>query len=333
MNNSHAINTQRRGIVVAIAATAAFGSALGQSTYPNKPIKLVVPFAPGGSNDNIARVIATQLSKRLGQSIVVENKGGGGGTLGANSVAKSAADGYTLLLMSSSLTTQAATSKKLPFAPEKDLEAIGKIGTGAFVVVVSPKSHIKSLAELVAQARAQSRSIRFGSAGIGGINHLGSELLASAAKIELLHVPYKGIGLAFSDLIGGQIQMLLPTIASAVPHIKAGNMRPLAVTSANRSPQLPEVPTVAETGVPGYDLEIWWGLTGPAGMPKPVVALLNQELNKVLLSDEVKTLLAREGAEPQPTTPQQLGELIRSDIQRWTQLLKDSPILRLSASR
>ena len=311
---------------MAIAATAAFGSALSQSSYPNKPIKLIVPFAPGGSNDNIARVIAMQLSTRLGQSIIIENKGGGGGTLGTNSVAKSAPDGYTLLLTSSSLTTNAATSKKLPFSPEKDLEAIGKIGAGAFVVVVSPKSSVKTLAEFVAQARAQPGTITFGSAGVGGINHLGTELLASAAKIELLHVPYKGIGLAFSDLIGGQIQMLLPSIASAVPHIKAGNMRPLAVTSASRSPQLPDIPTVAEAGVPGYDLEVWWGLTGPAGMPKPVVARLNQELNKVLVSDEMKTLLAREGAEPQPTTPQQFGQLIRSDIERWTRLMKDSHI-------
>ena len=311
---------------MAIAATAAFGSALSQSSYPNKPIKLIVPFAPGGSNDNIARVIAMQLSTRLGQSIIIENKGGGGGTLGTNSVAKSAPDGYTLLLTSSSLTTNAATSKKLPFSPEKDLEAIGKIGAGAFVVVVSPKSSVKTLAEFVAQARAQPGTITFGSAGVGGINHLGTELLASAAKIELLHVPYKGIGLAFSDLIGGQIQMLLPSIASAVPHIKAGNMRPLAVTSASRSPQLPDIPTVAEAGVPGYDLEVWWGLTGPAGMPKPVVARLNQELNKVLVSDEMKTLLAREGAEPQPTTPQQFGQLIRSDIERWTRLMKDSYI-------
>lgn len=326
MNNSQAINTRRRRTVLAIAATAAFGSALSQSSYPNKPIKLIVPFAPGGSNDNIARVIAMQLSTRLGQSIIIENKGGGGGTLGTNSVAKSAPDGYTLLLTSSSLTTNAATSKKLPFSPEKDLEAIGKIGAGAFVVVVSPKSSVKTLAEFVAQARAQPGTITFGSAGVGGINHLGTELLASAAKIELLHVPYKGIGLAFSDLIGGQIQMLLPSIASAVPHIKAGNMRPLAVTSASRSPQLPDIPTVAEAGVPGYDLEVWWGLTGPAGMPKPVVARLNQELNKVLVSDEMKTLLAREGAEPQPTTPQQFGQLIRSDIERWTRLMKDSHI-------
>lgn len=326
MNNSQAINTRRRRIVLAIAATAAFGSALSQSSYPNKPIKLIVPFAPGGSNDNIARVIAMQLSTRLGQSIIIENKGGRGGTLGTNSVAKSAPDGYTLLLTSSSLTTNAATSKKLPFSPEKDLEAIGKIGAGAFVVVVSPKSSVKTLAEFVAQARAQPGTITFGSAGVGGINHLGTELLASAAKIELLHVPYKGIGLAFSDLIGGQIQMLLPSIASAVPHIKAGNMRPLAVTSASRSPQLPDIPTVAEAGVPGYDLEVWWGLTGPAGMPKPVVARLNQELNKVLVSDEMKTLLAREGAEPQPTTPQQFGQLIRSDIERWTRLMKDSHI-------
>lgn len=326
MHSPYAITIGRREMLATIVAMAASGSALAQSAYPNKPIKLVVPFVPGGSNDNIARVIATQLSTRLGQGIVVENKGGGGGTLGTNSVAKSAPDGYTLLLTSSSLTTNAATSKKLPFAPEKDLEPIGKIGAGAFVVVVGPKSNIKTLAELVAQARAQPRSISFGSAGIGGINHLGTELLASAAKIELLHVPYKGIGLAFSDLIGGQIQMLLPSIASAVPHIKAGTMRPLAVTSANRSPQLPDVPTVAEAGVPGYDLEVWWGLTGPAGMPKPIVALLNQELNKVLASEDMKTLLAREGADPQPTTPQQFGELIRSDIQRWTRLLKESNI-------
>jgi tripartite-type tricarboxylate transporter receptor subunit TctC len=311
-----------------IAATAVLWPTWvhAQATWPSAPIKLVVPFAPGGSNDNIARVLAEKLGARLGQTVVIENKGGGGGTIGTDFVAKSAPDGYTLLFASTSITTNAAAGKKLPYDPVKDLEPIGEIAAGPFAVVVSSDSKIKTMRELVDAARAKPGSISYGSAGIGGMNHLGTELLASAAKIELLHVPYKGIGPAFTDLLGGNLQMLLPSLASVMPHIKGGKMRGLATTGAQRSPLAPDLPTVAEAGVPGFQLEVWWGLLAPARTPPAVVKRINEELNVVLAQPELREVLAREGATPKPGTSEQFAGLIRFELTRWSKLIKDSKI-------
>jgi tripartite-type tricarboxylate transporter receptor subunit TctC len=315
----------RRTSFAACAATLLLACATAQAAWPDRPIKLIVPFAPGGSNDNIARVIASKLGARLGQSVIVDNRGGAGGTIGTDYVVKSAADGNTLLFVSSSITTNPAI-KKLSYDPIKDLTPIGEIGAGAFAVVVGNKVKATTLQEFIDLARAKPKSISYGSAGIGGINHLGTELLASAARIELVHVPYKGIGPAFTDLMGGTLQMLLPSLASVVPYINAGQMRGLAVTSLQRSPLAPQLPTVAEAGVPGFELTVWWGLTGPAHMPAPVVKRLNEELNAVLASSDVSELLAREAATPQPGSPEQFGKTIRDDYARWSQLIKDAHI-------
>ncbi|VTU16606.1 Argininosuccinate lyase [Variovorax sp. SRS16] len=315
----------RRTSFAACAAALLFACATAQAAWPDRPIKLIVPFAPGGSNDNIARVIAAKLGARLGQSVIVDNRGGAGGTIGTDYVVKSPADGNTLLFVSSSITTNPAI-KKLSYDPIKDLTPIGEIGAGAFVVVVGNKVKASTLQEFIDLAHAKPKSISYGSAGIGGINHLGTELLASAAKIELVHVPYKGIGPAFTDLMGGTLQMLLPSLASAVPYINAGQMRGLAVTSAQRSPLAPQLPTVAEAGVPGFQLTVWWGLTGPAHMPAPVVKRLNDELNAVLAAPDVAELLAREAATPQPGSPEQFGKTIADDYARWGQLIKDAHI-------
>ncbi|VTU24901.1 tripartite tricarboxylate transporter substrate binding protein [Variovorax sp. PBL-E5] len=315
----------RRTSFAACAAALLLACATAQAAWPDRPIKLIVPFAPGGSNDNIARVIASKLGARLGQSVIVDNRGGAGGTIGTDYVVKSPADGNTLLFVSSSITTNPAI-KKLSYDPIKDLTPIGEIGAGAFVVVVGNKVKASTLQEFIDLAHAKPKSISYGSAGIGGINHLGTELLASAAKIELVHVPYKGIGPAFTDLMGGTLQMLLPSLASAVPYINAGQMRGLAVTSAQRSPLAPQLPTVAEAGVPGFQLTVWWGLTGPAHMPAPVVKRLNDELNAVLAAPDVAELLAREAATPQPGSPEQFGKTIADDYARWGQLIKDAHI-------
>jgi tripartite-type tricarboxylate transporter receptor subunit TctC len=309
------------GVAVLLPARAST-----EAVWPNRPITLIVPFAPGGSNDNLARVLAVQLGARLGQSVVVENKGGGGGTIGTNSVAKSPPDGYTLLFASTSITTNAASGKKLPYDPLKDLEPIGEIGAGPFVVVVSNDLKVTTLGEFIALAREKPNSINYGTAGPGGINHLGTELLAAEAKIQLVHVPYRGIGLAFNDLIAGNLQMLLPTIASAAQHIHAGTMRGLAVTGAQRSPLAPELPTVAEAGLPGFTLEAWWGLLGPARLPGAVVKRLNEELNAALALPDVREALAREDATPRPSTPEEFGKLISSELTRWSRLIKDAQI-------
>ena len=323
----------RRAFLAAVAtaaATAAAGllplHAGAQAPWPSKPIRIVVPFAPGGSNDNIARTLSAKLGARLGQSVVIDNRGGAGGTIGTDLVAKSPADGYTLLFASTSITTNAASGKKLPYDVVKDLSPIGEIASTPFAVVVSNNSKATTLRDWIDMARANPRSISYGSAGVGGINHLGTELLTSAAKVELVHVPYKGIGPAFTDLIGGDLQMLLPSLASVTEHIRSGRMRGLAITGAERSPLAPEIPTADEAGLPGFQLEVWFGLLGPARMPPEVVQRLNEELNAVLALPDVKELLARDAATPKPGTPEAFGEIIRSDLTRWTRLIKDTGI-------
>jgi tripartite-type tricarboxylate transporter receptor subunit TctC len=316
----------RRAVLAAGVSALLLAHASGQAAWPNRPIKLIVPFAPGGSNDNIARVLAIQLGARLGQSIVVENKGGSGGTIGTDSVAKSPPDGYTLLFASTSITTNVASGKKLPYDPSKDLEPIGEVGAGPFVVVVSNDLKVTTLGEFIALARAKPKSINYGSAGVGGINHLGTELLASEARVQLVHVPYRGIGPAFTDLIAGNLQMLLPTLASVTQYIQAGTMRGLAVTGAQRSPLAPELPTVAEAGLPGFRLEAWWGLLGPARLPAALIKRLGEELNATLALPDVREALAREGATPQPGTPEDLRNLIGSELVRWSRLIKDAQL-------
>ena len=325
--NNFLKSVTRRALLAAAAASALLPLHAGaQAQWPNKPLRLIVPFAPGGSNDNIARVLAAKLGARLGQPVIVDNKGGGGGTIGTDFVAKSPADGYTLLFVSGSIATNAASGKKLPYDPVKDLEPIGGIAASPFVVVVANDVKATTLKEFIDLARAKPKSISYGTAGIGGINHLGTELFASAARVQLTHVPYKGIGPAFIDLMGGSLQMVLPTLASVTPHIRAGKMRGLAVTSAQRSPLMPEIPTANEAGLPGFKLEVWFGLLGPAHMPAGVVKRLNEGLNAVLALPEVKEVLAREGATPQPSAPEEFENVIKSDIARWTRLIKDTGI-------
>ena len=321
--------TVTRRAVLAAAAAASLAlplHATAQAAWPSKPIRLIVPFAAGGSNDNIARALGAKLGARLGQQLIIDNRGGGGGTIGTDAVAKSPPDGYTLLLASTSVTTNAASGKKLPFDLLKDLEPVGLAAASPFAIVVSNDVKATTLREFLDLARAKPKTINYGSAGVGGMNHLGTELFASAAKVQLVHVPYKGISLAFTDLMGGSLQMLVPSLASATQQIKSGKMRGLAVTSAQRSPLAPEIPTASEAGLPGFQLEVWFGLMGPAHMPPPVVKRLNEELNAALASPDMKEMLAREGAAPRPGTPEDFGKLIRSDITRWTRLIKDANI-------
>ncbi len=314
----------RRAMLASGAAAVVPAALHAQPAWPNRPIKIVVPFPPGGSNDILARMLADKLGPRLGQAVIVDNKGGAGGTIGTDFVAKSPADGYTLLFASGSITTNVASGKKLPYDLMNDLQPIGVVAEGPYVVVVSNDIKAANLKELLDLARAKPRSINYGSPGTGGMNHLGTELLASSAKIELLHVPYKGIGPAFTDLMGGTLNMALPSLASMIPHLRGGKMRALATTGAKRSPLAPDLPTVSEAGLPGFKFEVWWGLLGPARMPAPVLKRLNDELNAVLGLPDVREILSREGATPQPSSPEEFRNLIRSDIGRWAKLIKDA---------
>lgn len=320
-------NTCTRRVAIAACAGALLPMQAGaQAPWPSKPVKLVVPFAAGGSNDIVARLIATKLSIRLGQPVVVENKGGGGGTIGTEMVVRAPADGHTLLFASASITTNVASGKKLGYDLLTDLVPIGAIAATPLAIVVSNEVKAKTLAEFIAFARANPRAINYGSAGTGGMNHLGTELFATAAKAELVHIPYKGIAPAFTDLMGGSLQLLLPSLASVLPHIRSGKMRALAVTAKQRSPLAPDIPTAAEAGLPGFQLEVWFGLMGPSGLPPQVLKRLNEELNAVLAMPEVKEVLAREAAWPYPTTPNEYGRLISSEVARWSRLIKENNI-------
>ena len=303
------------------------GMTVHAQTWPVRPIRMVVPSAPGGSNDVISRTFAQQLSARLGQSVVIDNKAGAGGTLGTDFVAKSPADGYTLLFTSTSLTTNAAAGKKLPYDPVKDFVPVAKIASGTFVVVVGKQVPVRNLAEFIDHAKKNPGRLNYGSAGVGGISHLGTELMMAAAHIKMTHVPYKGMAPAFTDLLGGGIQMALPSLASAAPHLRSGSMVGLATTGATRSALAPDMPTVAESGLPGFQLELWWGLFAPAGTPPSVVARLNREATAVLAMPEVKEVFMREGAEASPSSAESFGTLVRDELERWTRVIRDAHIV------
>lgn len=312
--------------VVAVLAILLPLHAMAQAPWPSRTIRLVVPFAPPSSTDDIARMLATRLSARLGQTVVVDNRGGAGGTLGTDMVAKSAPDGYTLLFISTSVVTASAGGKKLPYDPVRDLEPIGELAGAPFAVVVSNDLKATTLSELIALARFQPGGLSYSTGGVGSITHLGTELFAAVAKVQLVHVPYKSLTLAFPDILTGRIQMALPVLSAAAPQLRAGKLRGLAVTSAQRSPIAPDLPTVAEAGLPGFELVAWWGTLGPARLPAAIVKRLNEEQNAIFAMADVRERLLREGAVPRSGTPEEFGKLIRFELARYSKLIKDANI-------
>src|SRR5262245_8153463 len=277
--------------------------------YPSKPITLIVPFTPGGSTSVIARAISDKLSDALKQPIVIDNRGGAGSTIGARAVAKSAPDGYTILLGTNATLTIALSLTKNAGYERRDLASIGFVGAVPNVVVVNAKSPVRSIAELVNQA-GTGKPIQYGSPGIGTVNHLSGELLAHTAKIKMAHVPYRGAIPALSDLLGGHIELLFSAIPNVHSHIGAGTVRALAVTSAKRSQLVPDVPTVAESGFPGYEAVLGYGLLAAAGTPQPIIDRLNRELRAALATEAVLKLLVQEGVEPLATTPEEFTTMI-----------------------
>ena len=306
-----------------IATLALFAVAQAQD-YPSRPIRVVVPFSPGGAVDGPMRVIAQELSKRLGQQVIVDNKPGAGATIGTDVVAKASPDGYTLLLASQTNAISATLYPKLSYDPIDDFAPISLIGREPGVLVVHPSLPVKTFQEFVAYVKERPGRIDYASSGNGSGQHLFVALLASMTGMKMNHVPYRGSGQATADLLGGQVQVSIPGTAGMVGHIKAGKLRALAVTGAKRSPQLPEVPTVMESGVPGYEAYVWMGLLAPKGTPAPIIDKLFRELTQVLATSEVKTYMASAGIEIVGSTPPEFGAFFRSEKELWAKVIRET---------
>lgn len=308
-------------ILLAGATTAATAQ-----DFPNRPIRFVVPAAPGGSADILTRLIGNGLNERFKQPVIVENRGGAGQMIGADHVAKAAPDGHTIVLVTVTYTTSAATRPKLPFDPLNDLTGVAMVGEGPLLLNVHPSMPVKSVKELVAFARARPGKLDYGSAGSGSIIHLVTEVFAGMAKLDIVHVPYTGIAGAVTAAVAGEIPMLIASMPASWPQVKAGRLRALAVTTGERSQFVPDLPTISEAGVPGYNTGTWWGVLAPGKTPQPAVARLNGAINQMLKSDEMRTRLASEGAEPVTKTPEEFTALIKSDIARWLKVVKERNI-------
>ena len=313
----------RRGLLATLFITLAV-PVLAQN-YPNKPIRVIVPFPAGGGTDIIARDVTNKLSSTLGWSFVVENKPGSGGNLGVDAAAKAAADGYTLALgQTSNLAINPTLYGKMSYDSLKDLAPVGLVASAPLVLVVAADSPYKTLADIVNASKAKPASLNFASPGNGTVAHLSSELFQKTAGVKFTHIPYKGAAQASTDLIGGQVQLYMSSVPTLLGHIKNGKMRALAVTSLNRVDDLPQVPTVAESGYKGFEAVTWFGFVAPAAVPKDIVVRLNTEINKALQSADVKKKLGDQGADVLGGTPEQFSALIRSDIARWAPIIKES---------
>ena len=309
---------------LALGLTAVAGTAWAQA-YPSKPIRVIVPFPAGGGTDIIAREVTHKLSSTLGWAIVVENKPGSGGNLGVDAAAKAAPDGYTLALgQTSNLAINPTLYSKMPYDSVKDLAPVSLVASAPLVLVVAADSPYKTLADVVNASKAKPASLNFASPGNGTVAHLTSELLQKTAGVKFTHIPYKGVAQAATDVIGGQVQLYMSSVPTLLGHIKNGKMRAIAVTSLKRVDDLPQVPTVAESGYKGFEAVTWFGFVAPAGVPKDIVVRLNTEFNKALQTADVKKKLSDQGADVLGGSPEQFGALIKSDIARWAPIVKES---------
>ncbi|MDB5857780.1 MAG: hypothetical protein JWQ76_1469 [Ramlibacter sp.] len=310
----------------AIAAMALFCAAAHAQPFPSKPIHIIVPFATGGGTDALTRIVAQQMSEQMKVPIVIENRPGGGGTLGTAAAARAPADGYTLHTYAMSTPMMSALYKNLSFDPVADFAPVGLIGTSPFVLIMNKDVPAETLPEMLALARAKPGSLSYGSAGNGSVSHIGMELFTSMAGVDIQHIPYKGNGPALADLLGGHLTLLLDTVVSATPHIRSNSVRGLAVTSAGRSPLLPNLPTVNELGPKGYEMTVWYGFVAPKGTPMPILHKLNEELNKALASPALRQRYALLGAEPTQISVEDFGKLMVSDEKKWTAVIKKANI-------
>ena len=309
------------GLVTCLSANAQ-----SAGNFPSKPIKLIAPVAAGGGLDNLARKVAERLSKNIGQPIIVENMGGGGGAIASQVTAKAAPDGYTIMIAYVGTHGTNPAVRKLPYDAIKDFTPIGMIGATPNVLIINPNLPIKNLKEFIEYAKKNPSKLSYGSAGPGTLTHLGMEQFKLAANIFMVHVPYRGIGPAYTDLLAGQTQAMLPTLYAAIPYLNSNRVRPLAVTGQKRSSAEPNIPTFKELGFNGFDGQQWYGISGPANIPEPIVNKLNAELNKVLASPEFNQEMTSEAMTLMPMTPQQYGNYIKEDIARWAKVAKERHI-------
>ncbi len=309
----------------AALALAFLVSAAAAQDYPAKPIKLIVPFPPGGGTDISARTVVNKLSEGGKWTFVVENKPGAGGNLGVEQAVKSPANGYTLVIgQTSNLAINPALYAKLPYDPLRDLSPVALLVSAPVVLVVNANSKTRSLADLLVAARSDPGGVTYASPGNGTVSHLAGELLQRASGVKLTHVPYKGASQALTDTLGGQVQSFMSSVPSALGQLRGGKLRALAVTSAKRSPELPEVPTIAESGYPGFEANTWYGLLAPAGTPAPIVVMLNAEVNRVLATPEVRGRLASEGGDTLGGSPEQFASFLKAEHAKWGRVVRDS---------
>ncbi len=293
--------------------------------FPAKSIRMIVPFPPGGSNDILGRFLAQKMTERLGQQTIVENRAGADGIIGTEVAVRAPADGYTILIISTTYTMNPAIHK-LPYDPINSLTPISLIASGGNVIASNPSLPVNSMKDFIALAKARPGQIRYSSSGIGGFNHFGGELFNTMAGVKMVHIPYKGGGPAMLDVMSGQVEIMFGTLIQALPHIRSGKLKPLGVGSAKRSPLLPQVATISEGGVPGYDGSIWWGVLGPTGIPGAIVTKLNAEIGAILRDPEMVKRLVAEAAEPAVDTPEAFGILIANDIGKWARIARQAGI-------
>ena len=314
-------------VIVTLISSLFLATPAQAQQYPSRPLRVVVPFAPGGAVDLVARTIAPKLSEALGQPVVVDNRGGAGGTIGTDIVAKARPDGHTLLVASMGVAVNAVLYPKLPYDTLKDLAPVTTLGEQPNIVVVHPSLSARSVGELVALAKAKPGQISYASGGIGSNTHLVTLLFLQMARVEMLHVPYKGLGPAIADLVGGQVQLAVSNVSTALPHVKSGRLRLLAVTSARRFPLFPDTPTVDEAGVKGYESSGWYGMWGTAGTPSSVLAALNKTVTQILDTPATKEQFGAQGLQPIPTSPEAFGQRLREEIRKW------GPVVRASGAK
>ena len=308
-------------MIAMLGATAAFAQ-----PYPSKPIRIVVPYPPGGFNDTLGRTLAAKFTESWGQPAVVENKPGGNTLIGSDFVAKSAPDGYTLLVVAFPFSVVPSLFKTMPYDTVKDFAPVILAATSPNLLVVNPQLPVKSVGELVALAKAKPGTLSYASTGNGSSNHISMELFKTLAGVDIVHIPYKGSAPAVTDLLGGQVMLMFDNVPNVLPQVKAGRLRALGTSGAQRSALAPDVPTVAEAGVPGYELTVWFGLVAPAGTPREVVQKLNAEVAKILAMPDVRERFMAQGVEPLGSTPEQFGEHIKAQMTKWSKVVRDAGV-------